>query len=119
VGVAALLGELHGWERSDSYALLQHICGGRFGQKRCDLGWIKMGDAVRGQLVQFRRGQSGYVVGNRAPDGRGKRKAVPGAKGKRQPFQTREAANEGKIIQAVGLQAAPGTDAPKLAQRRE
>jgi len=89
-------------------ALRNHICCGRFGQEGCDLSWIKLGDAVRGKLVQFRRGPSGYVVGHKAPDGRGKCKAVPGAKGERQPFQSGEAANEGEIIQALGLQAAPG-----------
>ena len=49
------------------------------------MGWIKLGDAVRSQG-----------------------KAVPGGKGKRQPFQSGDATNEGEIIQALGLQAAPG-----------
>ena len=72
------------------------------------MGWIKLGDAVRGQLLQLRSGQSSYVVGNKAPDGRGQGKAVPGGKGKRQPFQSGDATDEGEIIQALGLQAAPG-----------
>ena len=83
------------------------------------MGWIKLGDAVRGQLVQLRSGQSSYVVGNKAPDGRGQGKAVPGAKGQRQSSQCGEAANEGEIIRAVGLQAAPRVCALQLAKRRE
>ena len=69
------------------------------------MGWIKLGNAVRGQLVQLRSGQSSYVVGNKAPNGWGQGKAVPGGKGKRQPFQPGDATNEGEIIQALGSQA--------------
>ena len=83
------------------------------------MGWIKLGDAVRGQVVQLRSGQSSYVVGNKAPDVRGQSKAVPGGKGKRQPFQSGDATNEGEIIQALGLQAAPGAHEPLLADWRE
>ena len=60
-----------------------------------------MGDTVRGKLVQFRSGQSSYVVGNATTDGRGNCKAVLGAKGKSQSFQSRDAANEGDIIQVL------------------
>ncbi len=60
------------------------------------MGWIKLGDAVRSQG-----------------------KAVPGGKGKRQPFQSGDATNEGEIIQALGLQAAPGAHEPLLADWRE
>jgi len=59
------------------------------------------------------------VVGNKAPDGRGKCKAVPGAKGKYQPIQSGEAANEREIIRALGLQATPGVYAPQLPNERE
>jgi hypothetical protein len=50
------------------------------------MGRIMLGDAVRGQWVQFWGGPSGYVVGNAATDGRGQCIAVPGAKRKRQPI---------------------------------
>src|SRR6266568_403929 len=97
------------WKREPEHTnrhLFEWIC-----QECCDMGWIKLGDAVRGQLVQLRGGQSSYVVGNIAPDGRGQ--------GKRQPFQSGDATNEGEIIQALGLQAAPCAPEPLLADRRE
>jgi hypothetical protein len=75
-------------------SLLEHICCGWFGQEGSDPGWIKAGDAVRAELVQFRSGPSGYMIGNEASDGRGQSKAVPGTKGQRQPFQPGEAAKE-------------------------
>src|SRR2546423_11193328 len=83
------------------------------------MSWIKLGNAVRSQLIQLRSGQSSYVVSNKAPDGRGQGKAVPGGKGKRQPFQSGDATNEGEIVQALYLQAAPGAHEPLLADRRE
>ena len=40
-------------------------------------------------------------------------KPIPGAKGQRQPFQSGDAANQGQIIQALRLQAAPGVRASR------
>ncbi len=78
-----------------------------------------MGDAIGGELVKFRCGQTGQVIGDSASDGRGQGKAVPGAEGKRQPWKSRGAADEREVIQAVGLEASPGAGTLELAQRRE
>ncbi|HEX7734576.1 MAG TPA: hypothetical protein VF458_06930 [Ktedonobacteraceae bacterium] len=53
---------------------------------------------IGSELIQFRDGQTSQVVGDRAANGRGQGKAVPGAEGQRQPWKPREAADKREVI---------------------
>src|SRR5438045_5988763 len=79
-------------------------------QEAVDFGRVEAGDAARTEAIQLRARAAGQLVGHGPAGGRRDGEAVAGEAGRqRQPVQAGDGANEGDLVDADRLQAAPFT----------